>query len=162
MKNSKTRAAAKAATEADPRWAKVVARDPASDGKFIYSVATTGVYCRPSCAARLANPANVRFHDTPAAARAAGFRACKRCKPDLGAAAPHAAKVAEAARRIATSDEMPSLASLAKKAGLSPFHFHRVFKTVTGLTPKDYAAAHRGSKVRARPAPRWKRHPSDL
>lgn len=148
MKNSKARAAAKAATEADPRWAKVMARDSASDGKFVYSVATTGVYCRPSCAARLANPANVRFHDTPAAARAAGFRACKRCKPDLGAAAPHAAKVAEAARRIAMSEEMPSLASLAKKAGLSPFHFHRVFKTVTGLTPKDYAAAHRGSKIR--------------
>ncbi len=149
MKNSKARAVAKAATEADPRWAKVVARDPAGDGKFVYSVATTGVYCRPSCAARLANPANVRFHDTPAAARAAGFRACKRCKPDLGAAAPHAAKVAEAARRIAMGEEMPSLTSLAKKAGLSPFHFHRVFKTVTGLTPKDYAAAHRGSKVRA-------------
>lgn len=148
MKNSPSRDAAKAATEADPRWAKVKMRDKASDGAFVYSVGTTGVYCRPSCAARLANPANVRFHATPEAARAAGFRACKRCKPDLGAAQPHAAKVAEAARRIAASETMPSLASLAAKAGLSPHHFHRVFKAVTGLTPKDYAAAHRGRKLR--------------
>ena len=148
MKNSKARAAAQAATEADPRWTKVVARDSASDGKFVYSVKTTGVYCRPSCAARLANPANVRFHATPAAARAQGFRACKRCKPDLGCEAPHAAKVAEAARRIAASEETPSLTSLAARAGLSPHHFHRVFKAITGLTPKDYAAAHRGRKMR--------------
>lgn len=137
-----------AATTIDPRWEKIVTKDKASDGAFVYSVRTTGVYCRPSCAARLPNPANVRFHASPADARAAGFRACKRCKPDLGKAAPHAAKVAEAARRIAASETMPSLASLAAKAGLSPHHFHRVFKAVTGLTPKDYAAAHRGEKVR--------------
>jgi len=149
MKNSKARLLAKAATEADPRWAKVMARDAASDGQFVYSVKSTGVYCRPSCAARLANPANVRFHLTPAAAQKEGFRACKRCKPDLGCEAPHAAKVAEAARRIAASEETPSLTSLAKRAGLSPHHFHRVFKAITGLTPKDYAAAHRGNKVRA-------------
>ena len=107
MKNTKAREAARAQTEADPRWARIVARDSAADGQFVYSVATTGVYCRPSCAARLANPANVRFHMTPAAARTAGFRACKRCKPDLGCDAPHAAKVAEAARRIAASEETP-------------------------------------------------------
>ena len=149
MRNSKARELAKAATEGDPRWAKVMARDTASDGQFVYSVKSTGVYCRPSCAARLANPANVRFHLTPDAARAEGFRACKRCKPDLGCEAPHAAKVADAARRIAASEETPSLTSLAKRAGLSPHHFHRVFKAITGLTPKDYAAAHRGNKVRA-------------
>ena len=149
MKNTKARELAKAATEADPRWAKVMARDTASDGQFVYSVKSTGVYCRPSCAARLANPANVRFHLTPAAAQTEGFRACKRCKPDLGCEAPHAAKVAEAARRIAASEETPSLTSLAKRACLSPHHFHRVFKAITGLTPKDYAAAHRGNKVRA-------------
>jgi AraC family transcriptional regulator of adaptative response/methylated-DNA-[protein]-cysteine methyltransferase len=148
MKNSKARELAKTVTEADPRWAKVMARDTASDGQFVYSVKSTGVYCRPSCAARLANPANVRFHLTPAAARTEGFRACKRCKPDLGCEAPHAAKVAEAARRIAASEETPSLTSLAARAGLSPHHFHRVFKTITGLTPKEYAAAHRGEKVR--------------
>jgi len=149
MKNTKARELAKAVTEADPRWAKVMARDTASDGQFVYSVKSTGVYCRPSCAARLANPANVRFHLTPAAAQTEGFRACKRCKPDLGCEAPHAAKVADAARRIAASEETPSLTSLAKRAGLSPHHFHRVFKAITGLTPKDYAAAHRGNKVRA-------------
>lgn len=149
MKNTKARELAKAATEADPRWAKVIARDTASDGQFVYSVKSTGVYCRPSCAARLANPANVRFHLTPAAAQTEGFRACKRCKPDLGCEAPHAAKVADAARRIAASEETPSLTSLARRAGLSPHHFHRVFKAITGLTPKDYAAAHRGNKVRA-------------
>ncbi|HUO01535.1 MAG TPA: bifunctional DNA-binding transcriptional regulator/O6-methylguanine-DNA methyltransferase Ada [Rhizomicrobium sp.] len=148
MKNSPLRTALATATEADPRWSKIKRRDKASDGAFVYSVKTTGVYCRPSCAARLPNPANVGFYATPADARAAGFRACKRCKPDLGAAAPHAGKVAEAARRIAASETMPSLASLAAKAGLSPYHFHRVFKTVTGLTPKDYAAAHRGKKLR--------------
>jgi AraC family transcriptional regulator of adaptative response/methylated-DNA-[protein]-cysteine methyltransferase len=148
MKNSKARELAKAATEADPRWSKVMTRDAASDGQFVYSVKSTGVYCRPSCAARLANPANVQFHATPVAARAAGFRACKRCKPDLGCEAPHAAKVAEAARRIAASEETPSLSSLATRAGLSPHHFHRVFKAITGLTPKEYAAAHRGEKVR--------------
>ncbi|MES2255707.1 MAG: bifunctional DNA-binding transcriptional regulator/O6-methylguanine-DNA methyltransferase Ada [Pseudomonadota bacterium] len=148
MKNSKPRELAKAATEADPRWTKVMARDTASDGQFVYSVKSTGVYCRPSCAARLANPANVRFHITPAAARAEGFRACKRCKPDLGCETPHAAKVADAVRRIAASEEIPSLTSLAARAGLSPHHFHRVFKAITGLTPKEYAAAHRGKKVR--------------
>jgi len=148
MKNSPSRALAGAKTEADPRWSKIQARDKTSDGAFVYSVKTTGVYCRPSCAARLPNPANVQFHADPAAARTAGFRPCKRCKPDLGKAAPHADKVAQAARRIAASQTMPSLASLAAKAGLSPHHFHRVFKAVTGLTPKDYAAAHRGKKLR--------------
>ena len=116
----------------------------------------------PSCAARLANPANVRFHATPAAARAEGFRACKRCKPDLGADAPHAAKVAEAARRIAASEETPSLTSLAARAGLSPHHFHRVFKAITGLTPKEYAAAHRGQKMRDGLRAGRQRHPGDL
>jgi AraC family transcriptional regulator of adaptative response/methylated-DNA-[protein]-cysteine methyltransferase len=68
-------------TEQDPRWAAIVARNRAADGKFYYSVATTGVYCRPSCAARLANPKNVRFHLTCADAERVGFRPCKRCKP---------------------------------------------------------------------------------
>src|SRR5437764_4178740 len=72
----------KAAVEADPRWARIVARDRSADGKFWYSVATTGVYCRPSCPSRGANPKNVAFHDTVEAAKATGFRACKRCNPD--------------------------------------------------------------------------------
>src|SRR5258708_12399657 len=71
-----------AATTNDPRWAAVVARDPKADGRFFYSVRTTGVYCRPCCAARLARPENVRFHTTTQDAEVAGFRSCKRCKPD--------------------------------------------------------------------------------
>lgn len=72
-------------TTRDPRWAAVVARDPAADDTFYYSVATTGVYCRPSCAARRARPENVKFHATRAAAEKAGFRPCKRCKPEQAA-----------------------------------------------------------------------------
>ena len=138
-----------AAVEADPRWAAVVARDRSHDGAFFYSVATTGVYCRPSCAARLANPRNVRFHATPADAEAAGFRPCKRCRPNEASSDERqAALVAEACRQIAAAEEPPSLAELARGAGLSPHHFHRVFKAVAGLTPKAYAAAHRAERVR--------------
>lgn len=138
------------ATEADARWARVVARDPLADGKFYYSVATTGVYCRPSCAARLAKPENVRFHATCEEAEREGFRPCKRCKPDQAAAAePHAAKIAQVCRFIEESEETVSLAQLANRAGLSTYYFHRVFKAITGLTPREYAAAHRAKRVRS-------------
>jgi AraC family transcriptional regulator of adaptative response/methylated-DNA-[protein]-cysteine methyltransferase len=114
-------------------------------------VATTGVYCRPSCVARLANPKNVRFHATPAEAEAAGFRPCKRCRPDQPSPdSHHAALVAAACRTIEEADEPPSLAALAGAAGLSPFHFHRVFKAIAGVTPKAYAAARRAARVRER------------
>ena len=137
------------ATEQDPRWARVVARDRAADGAFFYSVATTGVYCRPSCASRRANPKNVRFHATAAACEAAGFRPCKRCKPDqLSQEARNAEKIARACRLIARAEEPPSLAEMAKAAGLSRYHFHRIFKAATGVTPKDYAAQNRAAKVR--------------
>jgi len=138
-----------AATVSDPRWAAVIARDPAADGKFFYSVKTTGVYCRPSCAARLARPENVRFHATRADAEQAGFRPCKRCKPDQAPlAAQHAAMVAGICRLIEDADTVPGLEELASHAGLSTYHFHRVFKAATGLTPKAYAAAHRARRVR--------------
>ena len=133
----------------DPRWAAVVARDRRADGTFYYSVRTTGVYCRPSCGARLANPENVRFHATAAAAELAGFRPCRRCKPDQPALEKRqAALVARACRVMETAASTPSLAALAKGAGLSRHHFHRVFKAVTGLTPRAYAAAHRARRVR--------------
>lgn len=133
----------------DPRWAAVVARDSAADGTFFYSVATTGVYCRPSCAARLARPENVRFHATRADAERAGFRPCKRCRPDQPPLAErYAAKVAEICRLIADAETAPPLAELAERAGLSTYHFHRIFKSVTGLTPKAYANAHRTERVR--------------
>ena len=142
--------AADLATALDPRWAAVVARDRAADGDFYYSVQTTGVYCHPSCAARLANPKNVRFHPTQADAERAGFRPCKRCTPGQPSLEQqHAAKVADACRAIEGADEVLTLAALASAAGLSPYHFHRVFKAVTGLTPKGYAAARRTRRVQA-------------
>jgi AraC family transcriptional regulator of adaptative response/methylated-DNA-[protein]-cysteine methyltransferase len=138
-----------AATQNDPRWASVVGRSAEADGNFFYSVRTTGVYCRPSCAARLARPENVRFHATREDAERAGFRPCKRCKPDQPSLLEqHAAKVTEACRLIETSPSVPHLEELAARAGVSTFHFHRVFKAVTGLTPRAYAAAHRGERVR--------------
>ena len=133
----------------DPRWAAVVARDHRADGAFFYSVETTGVYCRPSCGSRLANPKNVRFHETAADAARAGFRPCRRCRPDQPTLEQlHAARVADACRVIETAEEMPTLAVLANGAGLSPYHFHRVFKATTGVTPKAYALAHRAKRVR--------------
>ena len=136
-------------TGKDPRWAAVVARDRDADGTFYYSVKTTGVYCRPSCGARLANPGNVRFHRTVADAERAGFRPCKRCKPDQPSLEKrHAAAVAEVCRLIESAESTPGLAALAKRAGLSVHHFHRIFKAATGLTPREYAAAHRTRRVR--------------
>ncbi|WP_033838367.1 bifunctional DNA-binding transcriptional regulator/O6-methylguanine-DNA methyltransferase Ada [Mesorhizobium loti] len=133
----------------DPRWTRIVARDKSADGQFWYSVATTGVYCRPSCPSRRANPGNVQLHDTLAQAKATGFRACLRCNPDgPSPEAGNAAMVAKACRFIEQSEEEPSLAELAAAASRSAGYFHRVFKAITGLTPKDYAAAHRAARVR--------------
>jgi len=130
------------------RWAAVLARDRRFDGTFYYSVATTGVYCRPSCAARRPRRENVRFHATCADAEAAGFRPCKRCKPNAPALhKEHAEKVAHACRLIETTLEAPKLDVLAKAAGLSPYHFHRIFKAITGVTPKAYAVACRQQRV---------------
>lgn len=138
-----------AATLNDPRWAAVVARDAAADGRFFYSVRTTGVYCRPSCAARRARPENVQFHSSAAAAELAGFRPCKRCGPDRPPfAMKHAALVTELCRLIENSEQALSLQALAEHAGLSRYHLHRIFKAVTGVTPKAYTAAHRASRVR--------------
>jgi AraC family transcriptional regulator of adaptative response/methylated-DNA-[protein]-cysteine methyltransferase len=138
-----------AETVNDPRWASVVARKAAADGTFVYSVRTTGVYCRPSCSARRARPENVRFHLTGADAVAAGFRPCKRCRPDHPSLSEeHAARVTRACRLIEASPRVPKLEVLAAHAGLSVFHFHRVFKAATGLTPRAYAFAQRGRRVR--------------
>jgi AraC family transcriptional regulator of adaptative response/methylated-DNA-[protein]-cysteine methyltransferase len=141
----------KTVTEIDPRWAAVVARDPAADGQFVYAVKTTGIYCRPSSLARLPKPQNVEFFDTPEQAQAAGYRPSKRAVKDQSdVAAQHAATVAAACRHIESAENLPALNELADAAGLSSFHFHRVFKAVTGLTPKGYATAHRSRKVRER------------
>lgn len=133
----------------DARWDAVVRRDHAADGLFYYSVKTTGVYCRPSCSSRRARRENVRFHDSRADAEAAGFRPCKRCRPDLAAPAiRNAEKVVETCRRIENADDMPDLDTLARDAGMSRFHFHRLFRSVVGLTPKAYADACRARRVR--------------
>jgi AraC family transcriptional regulator, regulatory protein of adaptative response / methylated-DNA-[protein]-cysteine methyltransferase len=133
----------------EDRWAAVVRRDRRADGLFYYTVQTTGVYCRPSCAARLARRENVRFYSTGDEARRAGFRPCKRCHPNEPPRRDErAAAVAKACRLIETADDPPSLDALAKSAGMSRFHFHRVFKAITGVTPKAYAAAHRARRVR--------------
>jgi AraC family transcriptional regulator of adaptative response/methylated-DNA-[protein]-cysteine methyltransferase len=133
----------------DPRWARVVARDKTADGQLWYSVATTGIYCRPSCPSRTANPKNVALHDTIESARATGFRPCKRCNPDgLSLDSENAALVAKVCRFIEESEEEPSLEELAAAVDRSPSYFHRMFKASTGLTPKAYAAASRSKKVR--------------
>ncbi|SED83680.1 DNA-O6-methylguanine--protein-cysteine S-methyltransferase /Transcriptional regulator Ada [Rhizobiales bacterium GAS188] len=132
----------------DARWAAVRRRDPEADGAFVFAVATTGVYCRSTCASRPARRENVTFHATPVEAEAAGFRPCKRCRPDLPPRSEReAALIAEACRSIEAAEEELSLAELAAKAGLSPHHFHRIFKRITGVTPKAYAAAHRQGLV---------------
>jgi AraC family transcriptional regulator, regulatory protein of adaptative response / methylated-DNA-[protein]-cysteine methyltransferase len=125
-------------------WRAVENRDAGADGSFFYAVRTTGVYCRPGCASRLPLRANTVFFETAAAAEADGFRPCKRCRPTDGSAASrHLAAIEKACALLQTSEIMPSLAELAGAAGISRFHFHRVFKQITGTTPRDYARTHR-------------------
>jgi AraC family transcriptional regulator of adaptative response/methylated-DNA-[protein]-cysteine methyltransferase len=136
-------------TENDRRWSQVMARDKSADGKFWYSVQTTGVYCRPSCPSRRANPENVTLHDDLKSAQATGFRPCRRCNPGgTSQEARNAALIARACRLIEHSDEALPLDRLARAIGLSASYFHRLFKATTGLTPKDYADAHRAARVR--------------
>ena len=135
----------------DARWTAVLQRDASSDGVFVYGVKTTGVYCRPSSGARLPKRENVVFFDSAEAAEAAGFRASRRAAGDQSLVAEkHAAVIAQACRMIESADAAPRLETLAAGAGMSPFHFHRVFKEVTGLTPKAFASANRGKRMRER------------
>lgn len=139
----------------DNRWRQVLARDKASDGEFVYAVRTTGIYCRPSCPSRRAKRENVQFFDVCADAERAGFRPCMRCKPHMDATlesqntARYADMVSLACRFIENSDDVPALEDIARAVGASPAHFHRIFKSFTGLTPKAYADAHRAEKMRS-------------
>jgi AraC family transcriptional regulator, regulatory protein of adaptative response / methylated-DNA-[protein]-cysteine methyltransferase len=139
---------ARAPPRDEERWQAVKRRDSALDGKFVFAVRTTGIYCRPSCASRPAKRENVTFFLTGAEAEQAGYRACKRCRPEkLGAPDPQVQAVKRACERIETAEEAPKLAELAASAGLSPYHFHRVFKAITGVTPKAYAAETRARRA---------------
>jgi AraC family transcriptional regulator of adaptative response/methylated-DNA-[protein]-cysteine methyltransferase len=135
----------------DPRWTAVLGRDTASDGKFYYSVKTTGVFCRPSCGARTPRPENVAFHPSVAAAEKQGFRPCKRCRPEgASLAEEQARRVAEICQHLERTDPTPNLEELAERAGWSVYHLHRVFRAVTGLTPKAYAEGRRADRMRTK------------
>ncbi|MBM4779565.1 MAG: bifunctional DNA-binding transcriptional regulator/O6-methylguanine-DNA methyltransferase Ada [Archangiaceae bacterium] len=140
----------RAMTRDEERWAAVCARDAGFDGAFVFAVKTTGIFCRPSCGARRPLRRNVRFYESPAIAQLSGFRACKRCKP-LGVSAREArtALVTRLCRLIEVGDREPTLDELAAVAKWSPFHLQRVFKAETGLSPKQYALAHRGERFKS-------------
>ena len=129
-------------------WSAVVGRDAAADGRFVYAVVTTGIYCRPSCPTPTPLRRNVRFFSDTAAAEAAGFCACKRCRPTLASPlAWHVAAVGKACAILSASERAPSLAAVADAVGVSRFHFHRVFKEVLGTTPGDYFMAVRWRRL---------------
>jgi AraC family transcriptional regulator of adaptative response/methylated-DNA-[protein]-cysteine methyltransferase len=131
------------------RWQAVSARDKSADGHFFYAVRTTRIYCRPSCASRLARRENVEFFPDCTTAEAAGYRACKRCRPNTrGDASRYASVVARACRIIAEAEDAPTLDALASAVGVSTFHFHRIFKSEMGITPKAYINAERARRVR--------------
>lgn len=133
-------AARATATLRDPRWACVMARDASQDGLFVFAVATTGIYCKPSCTSRRPRPENVRFHASCKEADLAGFRPCRRCRPELPAhQARHAERIVEACRLIEAAQTPLTLEELARQVGLSRFYFHQLFKTHTGMTPRAYA-----------------------
>ncbi len=133
----------------DERYDAIRRRDRTADGRFFYGVQTTGVYCRPSCAARLARRENVAFYPTCQAAERSGFRPCMRCRPNAASQQErHAAMISRACHLIDSGEAAPALADIARVVGVSPFHFHRVFKQVTGVTPKAYATARRSARLR--------------
>lgn len=131
------------------RWDAIVQRNAGADGAFFYGVTTTGVYCRPTCASRLPNLDNVLFFQTVAEAEQAGFRPCKRCQPNtVSPRQQQMETIAHVCKLIENSEESLSLQQLATAAGLSPYHFHRLFKEVVGVTPKQYTLAQRSRRVR--------------
>jgi AraC family transcriptional regulator, regulatory protein of adaptative response / methylated-DNA-[protein]-cysteine methyltransferase len=135
---------------AERRWQAVVRRDAQADGEFVYAVRTTGVYCRPSCPSRAARRENVAFFDSADLAAAAGYRPCKRCRPDtLSQQQRRNVLVRQACQTIELNASAPTLAALAQQAGMSPYHFQRVFKAVTGLSPKAYHKAVLARRVTA-------------
>ncbi|HRE47948.1 MAG TPA: bifunctional DNA-binding transcriptional regulator/O6-methylguanine-DNA methyltransferase Ada [Aggregatilineales bacterium] len=126
------------------RWAAITTRDANAEGVFWYGVATTGVYCRPTCTSRQPRPENVSYFDSPAAAEAEGFRPCKRCSPQTAAANPQQqAAILTACAILSEAESRPTLETLATAVGMSPFHLHRTFKRIVGVTPFAYHKAQR-------------------
>lgn len=137
-------------TGLDLRWKALASRDAAADGTFVYGVTSTGVYCRPSCPSRRPRADRVRFFDTTMEARQAGFRACKRCRPDtVGLAQPGIEAVRRASAYLAShADETVTLDRLARVASMSPHHLQRRFKAIVGLSPREFQSAVRAGKLR--------------
>jgi AraC family transcriptional regulator of adaptative response/methylated-DNA-[protein]-cysteine methyltransferase len=132
----------------DSRWHAVMTRDAAADGRVYYSVSTTGVFCRPSCWSRRPRREHVRFHASAAEALRAGYRPCLRCRPTgESLAQTHVALVTNACALLDSTATPVRLATLAAQAGLSPYHFHRLFKRVTGVTPREFADARRRARL---------------
>jgi AraC family transcriptional regulator, regulatory protein of adaptative response / methylated-DNA-[protein]-cysteine methyltransferase len=131
------------------RWRAVTTRDAAADGTFVYAVKTTGVYCRPTCAARRPQPQNVLFFGGAGDAARAGFRACRRCHPDRASSPRDDAldRIRASIRAIESAESPPTLAALAAAAGLSRFHFQRLFKRTIGVSPREYYAARRRDRL---------------
>ena len=130
------------------RWQAVCERDARADGQFVFAVLTTGVCCRPSCRSRRALRENVRFYPDVATAQAEGFRPCKRCQPEKTDPQQQKVEKVAAACRLLEQETPMTLEALARQAALSPFHFHRLFKSVTGMTPKAWQQAWRARRLR--------------
>src|SRR5204862_67116 len=131
------------------RWDAVMGRDRTADGRFVYAVTSTGVFCRPSCPSRRPRRDRVVFFDDVAEARAAGYRACRRCAPDRSTAEdPWIEKVRRATAYLTRVEGQPSLARLAARVGGSPYHLQRNFKRIVGVTPREYADARRLESVK--------------
>src|SRR5262252_1797307 len=146
------RSAEQLASSDSALWEAVQARDRRSDGRFVYAVTSTGIFCRPSCPSRRPRRDRVRFFVAPDAARAAGFRACKRCKPDAAepVADPWIDKIRRACVYLSNVEGHPSLATLAGRLGGSPYHLQRNFKRLVGVTPREYSEAVRLRTVKGR------------
>src|SRR5690242_2151939 len=129
------------------RWSAVQKRDASFDGRFVYAVASTRIYCRPSCSSRRPTRSRVEFYDTPGAAEKAGYRACKRCKPGTADAKRIDAAVAKAARFLSSNEGPVTLAVLSRETGVSPFHLQRAFKRALGVSPKAYHDAERRRRL---------------
>jgi methylphosphotriester-DNA--protein-cysteine methyltransferase len=145
-------------TDDATRWKALQVRDAAADGLFVYGVKSTGIYCRPTCKARLARRANVSFYETGAQAQLAGFRPCKRCTPEAAGPMPETEAVAKIRALLSQDtvgvedggDPFPPLSRMAEQVGLSKWHFHRVFKKCTGITPIEYRRLQRASRIQNR------------